>query len=178
MGRMNDMVSRILDIKAIESKRLELNLQKINLAEVLNEVHESFKDVLENKELEFLVNMEHPCPVALVDRNYLTQVYENLISNAIKFSPPQRKIQVGFQKNNGQIITAIEDQGPGLTQEDMQLLFQKYQKLSARPTGGEQSTGLGLSIVKKYVEAMKGCVWCESKPGEGAIFKVQFDLED
>lgn len=103
---------------------------------------------------------------------------ENLISNAIKFSPPQRKIQIGFQKNNGQIITAIKDQGPGLTQEDMQLLFQKYQKLSARPTGGEQSTGLGLSIVKKYVEAMKGCVWCESKSGEGAIFKVQFDLED
>jgi len=178
MGRMNEMVGRILDIKAIESNSLELDLQRTNLAEVLNEVHESFKDVLENKGLEFLVNMDHPRPVALVDRNYLTQIYENLISNAIKFSPPKRKIQVGFFKNNGQIITAIKDQGPGLTQEDMQLLFQKYQKLSARPTGGEQSTGLGLSIVKKYVEAMKGSVWCESKPGEGAIFKVQFDLQD
>lgn len=178
MGRMNDMVSRILDIKAIESKSLELNLRKINLAEVLNEVHENFKDALENKRLEFLVNMEHPRPVALVDRNYLTQVYENLISNAIKFSPPQGKIQVDFHKNNGQIITAIEDQGPGLTHEDMQLMFQKYQTLSAKPTAGEQSTGLGLSIVKKYVEAMKGSVWCESKPGEGAIFKVQFNLED
>jgi len=178
MGRMNEMVGRILDIKAIESKSLELDLQRTNLAEVLNEVHQDFKDALENKQLEFKVNLEHPYPFALVDRNYLTQVYENLISNAIKFSPPQCKIQVGFFKNNGQIITAIEDQGPGLTQEDMLLLFQKYQKLSARPTGGEQSTGLGLSIVKKYVEAMKGCVWCESKPGEGAIFKVQFDLQD
>ena len=109
---------------------------------------------------------------------YLFNQFENLISNAIKFSPPQRKIQVDFNKVNGFIITTIEDQGPGLTEDDMQLIFQRYQTLSARPTAGEQSTGLGLSIVKKYVEAMKGCVWCESQPGAGAIFKVQFDLQD
>jgi signal transduction histidine kinase len=178
MSRMNQMVSRILDIKAIESKRLELDLQPTNLAEVLDEVHENFKDALENKKLEFHINLEHPKPIAKVDRSYLTQIFENLISNAIKFSPPQREICVCFHKQNGHIITAIQDQGPGLTQEDKQLLFQKYQQLSARPTAGEQSTGLGLSIVKKYVEAMQGSVWCESEPGEGAVFKVQFDLQD
>ncbi len=178
MNRMNDMVSRILDIKAIEGKSLELDLQKTNLAEVLNEVHVNFKDTLETKQLEFQVKLEHPRPFALVDRSYLIQIFENLISNAIKFSPPQRTIQVGFKKVNGFIITAIEDQGPGLTEEDMQSIFQRYKTLSARPTAGEQSIGLGLSIVKKYVEAMNGCVWCESEPGAGAIFKVQFDLQD
>ena len=100
------------------------------------------------------------------------------MSNAIKFSPPQRKISVDFYTSNGHIVTSIKDQGPGLSESDKQLLFQKYQKLSARPTAGEQSTGLGLSIVKKYVEAMQGEVWCESVHGEGAVFKVRFDLEE
>lgn len=174
MGRMNDMLNRILDIKAIESKSLDMHLEKTNLKEVLDEVYENFKDTLENKSLEFQVTLDHPNPYACVDRSYLTQIFENLISNAIKFSPPKRLIEVCFHKENGHIITAIKDQGPGLTADDHQLLFEKYQKLSARPTGGEQSTGLGLSIVKKYVEAMKGSVWCESEPGQGATFKVQF----
>ena len=177
MQRMNDMVNRILDIKAIESKSIELDLRRTNLAEVLSEVHANFKDALDNKQLDLQINMENPNPYAKVDRNYLTQIYENLLSNAIKFSPPNRKISVDFQTSNGHIVTAIKDQGPGLTDEDKLLLFQKYQKLSAKPTAGEQSTGLGLSIVKKYVEAMEGAVWCESVLGEGAIFKVQFDLE-
>jgi signal transduction histidine kinase/ligand-binding sensor domain-containing protein len=178
MERMNQMVNRILDIKAIESKSLELNLERVNLAEVLQEVHENFKDALDNKQIELKLSSNSTTPVAQVDRNYLTQVYENLISNAIKFSPPSRVISVGFQQNNGHIITEISDQGPGLTAEDMELLFQRYQRLSAKPTGGEQSTGLGLSIVKKYVEAMNGSVWAENTPGEGATFKVQFNQVD
>lgn len=66
------------------------------------------------------------------------------------------------------------EQGPGLTEEDKKKIFGKFQRLSARPTGGEHSTGLGLSIVKKYVEAMDGRVWCESEAGKGANFIVEF----
>ncbi len=178
MERMNDMVNRILDIKAIESKSLDIQLEKTNLAEVLEQVQRNFQDNICNKKLNFSITVDHPKPVALVDRNYLTQVFENLLSNAIKFSPPGRDIKASFLKQNGYIVTAIEDQGPGITDEDRDRLFQKYQKLSARPTGGEQSTGLGLSIVKKFVEAMNGKVWCESVPGTGATFKVQFQQAD
>jgi signal transduction histidine kinase len=71
----------------------------------------------------------------------------------------------------------IEDEGPGIPGEDMPRLFQKHQKLHARPTGGESSTGLGLSIVKKYVEAMEGKVWCESEFGQGATFIVEFQKQ-
>jgi signal transduction histidine kinase len=171
------MVNRILDIKAIESKSIEMDIQKTNLAEVLQEVCKNFKDAMTSKQLEFHLDQELRNPVAEVDRNYLTQIYENLVSNAIKFSPPNRKIWASIVQDNGHIITEIKDQGPGLTEADMKYLFQKYQKLSAKPTGGEQSTGLGLSIVKKYVEAMGGRVWAESKPGQGATFKVEFTAE-
>jgi signal transduction histidine kinase len=69
----------------------------------------------------------------------------------------------------------VRDSGPGLTEEDMSLLFKKFQRLSAKPTDGENSTGLGLSIVKKYVELMGGRVWCVSEYGDGANFIVEFE---
>ena len=84
------------------------------------------------------------------------QIVENLISNAIKFSRPQTSVQAILLQDDGRTRLTIKDSGPGLTTEDHQLLFQKFQRLSARPTGGENSTGLGLSIVKKYVELMGG----------------------
>ena len=73
----------------------------------------------------------------------------------------------------GFIRIEISDQGPGLTDDDMKKMFGKFARLSAQPTGGEHSTGLGLSIVKKLVEAMNGKVWCESEPGKGATFIVE-----
>jgi signal transduction histidine kinase len=70
----------------------------------------------------------------------------------------------------------VRDEGPGLTEEDKKKLFGKYQRLSAMPTGNESSTGLGLSIVKKFVDVMNGEIWCESEHGKGASFFVRFKL--
>jgi len=70
----------------------------------------------------------------------------------------------------------VRDQGPGISEEDRQRLFEKYITLSARPTGNETSNGLGLSIAKSLVDAMKGAIRCESKSGEGALFVVEFPM--
>jgi signal transduction histidine kinase len=72
------------------------------------------------------------------------------------------------------VRVVVRDEGPGLSSDDKAKLFGKFARLSARPTGGESSTGLGLSIVKRMVETMNGVVWCESTLGEGAIFAVEF----
>ena len=112
--------------------------------------------------------------IAIVDRGYADQVFENLLSNAIKFSPQNKKVYVSVVKKNGRIVAKVKDEGPGLSDDDKKKLFGKYQKLSAKPTGNETSTGLGLSIVKKFVEAMQGEIWCESTAGEGASFFVAF----
>lgn len=82
-------------------------------------------------------------------------------------------IQESSPSTKKYIRIEIEDQGPGITEADMKKLFGKFARLSAQPTGGEHSTGLGLSIVKKLVEAMNGRVWCESQPGKGAKFIVE-----
>jgi signal transduction histidine kinase len=173
LNRMNDMITRILDIKAIESKSNNMKLEQVRLKRVLRQVETQFSDQIRNKNLSLEIDAEDL--VGKADYQYTIQVFENLLSNAIKFSPPGKKIFVRLYQKDGRPRLEIADQGPGISKEEMKKLFLKYQTLSNKPTGGEKSTGLGLSIVKKYVEAMHGSVWCKSEPGEGSIFFVEFD---
>jgi signal transduction histidine kinase len=109
----------------------------------------------------------------LADQNLALHVAENLISNAIKFSPFSSTVEIFLaDRCVGMVTFGVRDQGPGLTESDQAKLFGAFQRLSAKPTGGESSTGLGLSITKRMIEAMGGCIWCESEPGKGATFFV------
>jgi len=107
-----------------------------------------------------------------VDRTYLRRIIDNLVSNAIKFSPNETQIKYTVFQDGDEIIFSVKDQGPGLTEDDKSRLFKKYQQLSAKPIGTDDSTGLGLFIVKTMVDKMGGNIWVESKKGEGAEFKV------
>jgi signal transduction histidine kinase len=106
------------------------------------------------------------------DASCLDQVLDNLLSNALKFSPSGGRISVSVQANTDDVQCTIQDEGPGFTVEDRAKMFRRYARLSAKPTDGEPSTGLGLSIVKKLVKAMNGKLTCESVPGHGAAFTV------
>ena len=105
------------------------------------------------------------------DAAALNQVFDNLLSNAIKFSPPGKQIRLTVCAPGDRYVECqVQDEGPGFTREDRARMFRRYGRLSARPTGGEPSTGLGLSIVRKLVLAMNGELACESTPGKGATF--------
>ncbi|MDX2130334.1 MAG: ATP-binding protein [Chloroherpetonaceae bacterium] len=112
----------------------------------------------------------------------MQEVFDNLVSNAIKYSPKGRKIGVSCQKHSTDsmkecIRIEIKDDGQGLTEEDKEKLFGKFQRLSAQPTGGESSTGLGLSIVKQIVEMHGAKVWAESEgKDKGATFIVELPI--
>jgi signal transduction histidine kinase len=97
---------------------------------------------------------------------------DNLLSNAIKFSEHQSKIAIQASIENERAIISIRDSGPGFSDEDKQFLFQRFKKLSARPTGGESSNGLGLAIVKTLVDRLHGEIELKSALGEGAEFIV------
>jgi signal transduction histidine kinase len=106
----------------------------------------------------------------------LDQVLDNLISNAVKFSPSEKKISVTMQRSDTHVDCLIQDEGPGFTDADKARMFHRYARLSARPTGGEPSTGLGLSIAKRLVQAMNGELTCQSIPGQGATFILRFPI--
>jgi len=173
LNRMNSMITRILDIKMIESKSINLQLEKTNLSKLLDIVNQNFKEKLEEKQI--TLNFDSADTYVNVDPGYMTQVYENLISNAIKFSPSNKKIWVKVWEDGDKVKTMVKDEGPGISIEDQKKMFGKFQVLSAKPTAGERSTGLGLSIVKKYVEAMEGKVWCESEIGQGSNFYIEMN---
>jgi signal transduction histidine kinase/ligand-binding sensor domain-containing protein len=171
--RINEMIAKILDMNAIESNKINLKWEKVDIAALLKQIREDFGDESKRKNIAIELRIELQEAWVEADKNYTFQVFENLVSNALKFTPQNESIRIDLQRLNGKIRTAIHDSGPGISAVDLPRLFGKFQKLTAKPTGGENSTGLGLSIVKRYVELMQGTVWCESN-GHGAVFFVEF----
>jgi len=176
LNRMNGLVAKILEIKVLESSSLKTNYSSVNLKKVTEQVIDALRIQSDNKKIHIAPLLDEV--VAFLDRNLLVQIIDNLLSNAIKFSPRGSSIHITLKDEQGSIRIEIVDEGPGILEEEKPHLFQKFRKLHARPTDGESSTGLGLSIVKKYVETMKGRVWCESEFGQGATFIVEFKKED
>jgi signal transduction histidine kinase len=104
------------------------------------------------------------------------RVADNLLSNAIKFTPPGGTVRLDWVLNRDEAGFEVSDTGPGFATEDLPKIFCRYARMSARPTGGEASTGLGLSIVKRLVDEEGGSVRLVSGPGEGAVFRISFPL--
>jgi signal transduction histidine kinase/ABC-type amino acid transport substrate-binding protein len=171
LNRMNSLVAKILEIKVLESSSLKTNYSNVDLKQVTEQVISAQKIQSDNKRIRIVADLDEV--VASLDRSLIVQIIDNLLSNAIKFSNHNTKVHVTLKEENQTIRFEIDDEGPGIMEEDKPKLFQRFQKLHALPTDGESSNGLGLSIVKKYVEAMKGKVWCESEFGKGAKFIVE-----
>jgi signal transduction histidine kinase len=172
LNRMNDLVAKILEIKVLESSSIKTNYGDVDLKQITEQVIAALKIQSDNKNIKITTDLDEV--VASLDRNLMIQIIDNLLSNAIKFSKHNTIVRITLKEQNQIIRLEIDDEGPGIKEEDKAQLFKKFRKLSARPTHGESSTGLGLSIVKKYVEAMNGKVWCESEFGQGAKFIVEF----
>jgi two-component system sensor histidine kinase/response regulator len=172
-ARMAEMVQNLLDANRIERGEMRLNLAPTELSALVALVTETQRPRgFAKQQTIHLQNGVSPVNVT-VDSNVMVQVVENLVSNAVKYSPPGRNIFVRLTQGPESVRLEVQDEGPGLSAEDQKKLFGKFARLSAKPTGGEHATGLGLSIVKRMVEAMNGKVWCESEAGKGATFVVQ-----
>ncbi|MDX6766620.1 MAG: transporter substrate-binding domain-containing protein [Candidatus Methylacidiphilales bacterium] len=174
LNYMTSLVRNLLDIEAIDHGGLKYNPGKVSLEGLFQETAARLQPVAQAK------NIRLECPPSAVenatvvgDRDGLRQILDNLVSNAIKFSPPGSRVAVGCRAEDAKRLRIeVADEGPGLTKEDQTRLFQRFTRLSARPTGGESSYGLGLSIVKRVAEAMGGRAGCDSQPGKGAVFYV------
>ena len=176
--KMLGIIQALLDSAATESSgQPELRLHPVDLAQMVREVAEDNRAYAGTKQIEIHCEVPDIPVVGQLDSSRIRDVMDNLINNAIKFSPASRLIQVYLEQVDQKAHFQVKDQGPGLTEEDIKLAFGLYQRLSAKPTGSEFSTGLGLSIVKHRVELHNGRVWVESKSGEGATFHVELPLD-
>ena len=169
LRRMNSMINQTLDIDIIQLQRSNLKPERVNLAEILKQVEKSFKYALKIKKL--TLELKTTDLFVEVDRNFIFLIFDNIVSNAVKFSPYNSKITIDLFRSGNDARVEISDQGPGISQEALQTLFDKPQ------IHGRQKDKTGLSIVKKYVEAMNGTIECISKAGQGTTFVVDFQIK-
>jgi signal transduction histidine kinase len=166
-----DLIKDLLDVNMLEENVLP-EYSSIDMKNFLTSKLESFTQVAEQKKIR--LNIDAAENKIITDADYLGRILENLVSNAIKFSEHNSTVDVTAGGSDGQFWIKVKDHGPGFSEEDKSMLFQKFRKLSARPTGGESSNGLGLAIVKTLVDRLEGEIALHSEPKKGSEFAVTF----
>ena len=170
--RMLLMINDLVEIYRLESGEIEFQPLEVMPADVVSLLTSAHHATARRKHINLEFRHSSDVESILVDPPSVERLGGNLISNAIKYSPPGTTVTIELTVAEGQLRLAVSDEGPGISAADQKKLFRKFSRLSARPTGGESSSGLGLAIVKQLVEALQGSVSCESTLGAGATFRV------
>ena len=173
---MRALLDNLLDISKIESGKIELTKTVQDFNSIVKQQVELCQLFADKKNIDIDLKLADLPPISF-DRDAMTQVVGNLVGNAIKFSPSDTKIIVGTENQGENIRFYVCDEGPGISEEDQKLLFKEFQTLSAKPTGGEKSTGLGLAITQKLIHLHAGQVGVQSQLGNGSTFFFTLPLQ-
>lgn len=173
---MLTMVNELLDVATIESGELRIDPVQHNIADLIEKaVYLANIDAAKKK-----TRIEFKPPAAPVypffDAAKMQQVVDNLLSNAVKYSPPGSLVTVDLHGDAGECRFGVQDQGPGIPENERDRLFKDFGRLSVKPTGGEKSTGLGLAICRKIVDAHHGSITARNLPAGGCEFRVTLPL--
>lgn len=169
---MLDLVNELLDVATIEAGELRLHLEPQDLASVLGKSIFLSNVEAAKKNTRIVQTEAFAASVTMIDQAKIRQVADNLISNAVKFSPPGSTITVVVHETAGIRGFSVQDQGPGIPETERDRLFTDFGRLSAKPTAGEKSTGLGLAICQKIVQAHGGTISAKNLPDRGCEFRV------
>ncbi len=176
--QMFDLITDLLDVGAIEAGKVNMSFTSFDILPILINLINAYKVRAQTKNISLHFQEDlNTKYLVFGNLNMVRQVLDNLISNAVKYSPSGKNIFIRIGKKSKVVYCEVQDEGPGLSKEEQGQLFGKFSRLNPEPTGGENSTGLGLFIVKKLVEIMDGKVWCESEFGKGTTFIVTFPTE-
>jgi signal transduction histidine kinase len=171
---LSQEVSRIL---SLESNKMMLNFEKCDINQVVQDVFHRNHIHAKNKSINMFNELDNTLPDTEIDPQRIDEVIDNLLSNAIKFTPTGGTIRVKTFKQQNELVFEVSDNGLGLTEDDLKHAFQRGARLSAKPTQGESTTGLGLWIVKKLLDAHHGKVWVKSTIGKGSTFSFSVPIK-
>ncbi|OGK11878.1 hypothetical protein A2954_05860 [Candidatus Roizmanbacteria bacterium RIFCSPLOWO2_01_FULL_37_12] len=170
------LVQNMLTISKIESQRLELTLKNLDLYEMVKLAYDTLKINADEKHIIFTLL---PYPEKLIvngDKEKISEIFENIIGNAIKYTPENGTVSIHFTTEKNKVIIHVADSGPGIAKENMAKLFQKFSRLEEGKQNRTPGTGLGLYISKQIVELHKGSIKVESEAGKGTTFTVHLPL--
>jgi signal transduction histidine kinase len=167
-----NLINDVLDLAKIEAGHLNLNLEAVDLTHILDEVQTSAAGLLAKKDLHVLVETEESLPAVRGDRVRLNQILNNLLSNAIKFTE-EGHVKLRTYRDNGHVCIAVEDTGVGISQENLELIFERFRQVDGTSTRTQEGTGLGLAITRHLIEMHGGTIDVQSQPGQGSTFTVR-----
>jgi signal transduction histidine kinase len=173
--RMDGLIKSMLDVATIESGHFTVSPEPCEVEALIDATLEMFGGLAEKKQIQMERSLAAPNMLVRADRDRVLQVLQNLVGNAIKFTPRGGRIVVAAEPERAAVRFRISDNGPGIPSENLPNVFNRFWK---RETGGTKGTGLGLFIAKGIVEAHGGRIWVESIPGEGAAFSFTLPAID
>lgn len=175
--RLRRLISDLLDISKIDLGYLQMKKTSENIGAILKEEMTLMKDQIAGKELRLHESIEEDLPAVSCDRDWIKEVFDNLISNALKYTPRGGTIRVGASAVPGGVTVTVEDTGIGIKSGDYKKIFEPFERLRHSGLEGETSTGLGLSLVKQIAEAHGGTVSVKSEEGKGSCFSVMLPCQ-
>jgi signal transduction histidine kinase len=172
------IINNILDLSKIEAGRMELNIEEVHVPSLIEEIKVSSAGLLVDKEkpVEMRTDVDDDVPSIEADRVRLSQILNNLVGNAIKFTE-KGSITLRAYTEDGWVYMEVEDTGPGMTEEDLQEIFERFRRIEDSFTRRAEGTGLGLSITRYLVDMHGGTVDVESEVGEGSTFTVCLPIQ-
>lgn len=173
--RLERLISDIMDVRKLDLDRIRFDITDVSIDEFFDDLNTSYKQVLSQSGKEFIIVVQTKGLHLQTDRNRLRQCFDNMISNAIKFTPATGgKITVGCKLENEKIIFYIEDNGPGISPEAQQFLFKKFYQIDTSERRQMGGSGLGLAICKGIAEKLGGKIWVKSDGKTGSSFYMEF----
>ncbi len=169
--RMTRLINQVLDMEKLESGKSQLHYEQVMIATLIQDCLSNFKALAVEKHVEIVPNYEIQNITMMVDRDRLSQVLTNLLSNALKFSDEQSTIEVGLADNpDGGILIWVKDHGKGMDDDSLHRIFDKFYQAQDQTRKKPKGTGLGLSITKQIVNMHGGDIWAVSEEGKGTTF--------
>ncbi len=172
--RVLKILSELLNMSQVEAGKIELDVQMVNPYLVVDHAVETVSSSAKERNIDIKKDLEEGLPLVKADAEKSTWVLNNFLTNAIKYSPEGAKIVIHARQANGNVQFSVEDQGPGIAQEYLPRIFERYFKV---PGSKSKGTGLGLGISKEFIEAQKGKIWVDSEIGKGSTFSFSLPLE-
>lgn len=166
-SRLLKMVNEILDISKIETGNVQISAEDAPPEVVVLRALQNVKTFINEKEIQVIQNIPEDLPNIKMDIPKTTGVLVNFLTNAIRYSSPMSAIEIDVFRENGAVQFSVKDNGPGITQEDLKKVFNRYHRSKGDKTKG---TGLGLAISKEFIEAQGGKIWVKSEMGKGSVF--------
>lgn len=170
----HEIIKELLELRELEEKTTALTIESTNLKKLIDGIKEEYLPYANQKQID--INTLSEETIVDLDQQMVKRLIGNLVSNAIKYSPPGKQVQIVAHKSNQFITFEIVDQGQGFSDIDREKMYQKFQKLSARPTAGETSHGLGLAIVKIIISRLNANIELTSEVGKGSSFIITIPI--